>query len=280
MGTINVRANNCIGGRQAISTTKKYEDLRFNDDFMFGRVISEYPDICKELLEVILDTKIEAIYPETQKSITATVDGKDIRLDAYVVDDESKVYDVEMQNHSGADTRREPELPKRSRYYQGMIDLAILNGGQRYQSLKTSYIIFICTYDPFGAGLKRYTFKNLCLEDPAISLDDQSVKIFLNTKGTRSGRIEISEELQHFLDYMNTGETGNSFTRRLDEAVESVRENKNWRHEYMKKLIVMQEKFDEGIEQGQRFMLFGLVNDGLITLETAANRLGLDEASF
>lgn len=56
----------------------------------------------------------------------------------------------------------------------------------------------------------------------------------------------------------------------------------------MKELIVMQEKFDEGIEQGleqgleqgQRFMLFGLVNDGLITLETAADRLGLDEASF
>lgn len=96
MGTINVRANNCIGGRQAISTTKKYEDLRFNDDFMFGRVISEYPDICKELLEVILDTKIEAIYPETQKSITATVDGKDIRLDAYVVDDESKVYNFHL----------------------------------------------------------------------------------------------------------------------------------------------------------------------------------------
>lgn len=41
------------------------------------------------------------------------------------------------------------ELPLRVRYYQGMIDQEILSSGTDYIFLKETYIIFICTYDPF-----------------------------------------------------------------------------------------------------------------------------------
>ncbi len=38
-------------------------------------------------------------------------------------------------------------------YYQGMIDLNILEKGEDYRNLKKSYVIFICTFDQYGKGV-------------------------------------------------------------------------------------------------------------------------------
>ena len=93
--------------------SKSYEELTFVDDFMFCKIMTSRPDLCKELLELVLDIKIKEInFPESQKSIEHTYNGKGIRLDVYVDDDEGTVYDLEMQ----AVVKR--ELPKRMRYYQ------------------------------------------------------------------------------------------------------------------------------------------------------------------
>ena len=71
-------------------------------------------------------------------------DAKSIRLDVYVKDNENIVYNIEMQ---ASDTK---ELPKRSRYYQSLIDLQLIDKGQTYRKLNRSYIIFICLEDIFG----------------------------------------------------------------------------------------------------------------------------------
>lgn len=44
-------------------------------------------------------------------------------------------------------TTKYEELPKRSRYYQDIIDLNLIEKGEAYDILNTSYIIFICTFD-------------------------------------------------------------------------------------------------------------------------------------
>ena len=75
-------------------------------------------------------------------------------------------------------------LPKRMRYYQGMIDLNILEKGENYKNLKKSFVIFICTFDLFGLGRHVYTFENRCIEDLELPLGDDTTKIILNTKGT------------------------------------------------------------------------------------------------
>ena len=72
---------------------------------------------------------------------------------------------------------------------RAMIDLNILDKGQDYTTLKKSYVIFICTFDPFGEGRHIYTFCNTCQENTALTLDDDAVKIILSTKGT-NGRCE------------------------------------------------------------------------------------------
>ena len=72
-----------------------------------------------------------------------TADGKGIRFDVYSEDDSGIVYDCEMQ------TSKKDNLPKRTRYYQGMIDLNLLERGADYKELKKSYVIFICPFDQF-----------------------------------------------------------------------------------------------------------------------------------
>ena len=37
---------------------KQYQELTFTDDFMFGKVLVNNPEICRRLLEVLLEIKI------------------------------------------------------------------------------------------------------------------------------------------------------------------------------------------------------------------------------
>jgi predicted transposase/invertase (TIGR01784 family) len=125
---------------------QEYGNLSLANDFMFAKVMRNKV-LCKKMLEVILNVDIEKIeYPEEQKAIDITQDAKSVRLDVYVKDAKSTIYNVEMQ---ATDTK---ELPKRSRYYQDMIDLNLIEKGQPYSVLNKSYVIFICMSDVFGKG--------------------------------------------------------------------------------------------------------------------------------
>ena len=203
---------------------KPIEALTITDDFMFGAVMRD-PKLCKPLLEMILGVKIRKIeYPELQKTLNERYGSKSIRLDVYVEDEAGTVYDVEIQ------TTEKKHLPKRTRYYQGVMDLHILEKGEDYSKLRRSYIIFICTYDPFGKGRWQYTFENLCKEDPDIALEDGATRIILNTKGSAG---EISNDLKALLRYMDGLMPADDYTRALDNAVADIRADEKWRREYM-----------------------------------------------
>ena len=49
--------------------------------------------------------------------------------------------------------------------------------------LKQSFVIFVCTFDPFHIGRHVYTVENRCVEDTNLLLNDATQKIILNTKG-------------------------------------------------------------------------------------------------
>ena len=221
---------------------KKYEELELRDDFMFSRIMSN-PKFVKPLLETILGVKIRKIvYPQTQKTIDLSLQAKGIRLDVYVEDDQNTVFNLEMQTSDGAN------LPKRMRYYQGMIDLNILDKGQDYTTLKKSYVIFICTFDPFGEGRHIYTFCNTCQENTALTLDDDAVKIILSTKGTMD---DVSPEMKRILDYIDGKGASDKFTEELEEAVRSARQNERWRLDYMTLEYEYRQRYLEGKEEGR-----------------------------
>ena len=220
-----------------------WEELQISNDFIFGKVMQD-PKLCKELLQRILPgLKIDHIeYPETQKAIRPDIDAKSVWLDVYVEDGKGTVYDIEMQ------VGMSKELPKRTRYYQSLLDMRMIDKGEPYKKLKPSYIIFICPFDQFGMGRHIYTFENICKEDKSVLLNDGTTKIFLNAKGTMD---DVSPELKAFLDYVAGKKPADPFVDELEEAVKNARKNREWRHEYMTLLMRDQENIEMGMEIGK-----------------------------
>ena len=203
---------------------KTIDELTISDDFMFGAVMKD-PKLCKPLLEYILGIKIKEIkYPQRQKVIDERYDSKSVRLDVYVEDDENTVYNIEIQTTSNKN------LPKRMRYYQGIIDMHTISKGSKYKELKKSFVIFICTFDPFGENRYIYTFENTCRENKNLTLNDETLKVIVNVYGTVGN---ISSELKAVLDYIAKGIANTDYTKNLDNAVEKVRNDEEWRAEYM-----------------------------------------------
>ena len=203
----------------------KYEELSFTDDFMFCKVLTTNPELCRELLELIIGKKVGAFARlDQQKPIEITADGKGVRFDVYSEDDQNVVYDCEMQ------TKDNSNLPKRARYYQGMIDLNLIQKGMRYSELKKSYVIFICLEDVFGKNLPVYTFNYICEQDYSVRLGDEATKVIVNAAGSRNG---LSEDMCSFLDFLSKKETNSNFTKELQGAVNESIAKKKWKVEYM-----------------------------------------------
>ena len=206
---------------------KEWKDLTIADNFIFGKVLENDPVVCKQLLETILDCKIDEIaYPEREKTIETRHDSKGIRLDVFVkTADGRKMFDIEIQ------TSNKDDLAKRMRYYQGLIDNDSIEKGNHYWKISASYIIFVCTFDYYKQGRHLYVFRNRCDQDYELLMGDEAVKIFLNAKGKKN---DVSQDLLDFLNYINGKKSSNPLVEALDKNVQFVKKNKNWRNDYMR----------------------------------------------
>lgn len=249
-----------------------YDELQFKDDFLFCKILTLRPDLAKDLLELILKIKIKKVDIKKQLPIEITSDGRGIRLDVYVEDESSNtVFDIEMQ------TSKKTEIPKRSRYYQGMIDLNLIERGAKFKELKQSYVIFICMQDPFGEGRHIYTFQNLCLEDPSLRLNDETTKVFLNASGEID---DVSDELKDFFNLLKTGQGNIALSRAIQAEVINARSHTKWRAEYMTLYMRDMENQEIGFNTGKLHTLVTLVNENAITPEVAASQLSISVEEF
>ena len=249
--------------------SKKYEELDFTDNFFFCKILMKNKKLCIELLEMILKIKIkDIVFIAEQKPIEITVDGRGVRLDVYVEDEAKTVYDIEMQ------PTMQPNLSKRSRYYQGMIDLNLIERGADFTELKKSYVIFICLKDPFDKGLHVYTFENRCKEIPDLKLGDETTKVFVNAAGTAE---DISNEMKDFLDYLEGKGTKSDFARRIDEEVSRARTHVEWRVEYMSLILRDHEKREDGRQEIRRMVVMNMLKANE-PIEKICSYAGCDEA--
>ncbi len=221
---------------------KPVEELRFTDDFMFCRVMQN-PDLCKGVIERLLGIKVEKIeYPELQKEIRPYYSAHGIRLDVYVKDSD-RIFDIEMQ------TTIPDDLPRRMRYYQSMIDVDSLISGCEYETLKESYVIFLCTKDPFGLGFPVYTFKTACKEKDGFILDDGINKLFFNARAFAS---EKNLEIKGFLGYLCSGKPSDHFTEYIEQRVERLKINEIFRSDYMMDALPLHDARRAGLKEGAK----------------------------
>ena len=207
---------------------KSFDQLTITDNYMFETVMRD-PERVKPLLEMVIEKKIRKIVlVETEKTQDTGYLSRGIRMDVYIEDDQNTVYDVEMQ------TSKKRHLGKRFRYYQSSIDVDIVNKGENVGKLKTSYIIFITTYDPFGQGWYVYPFDTVCLWAPELRMEDATTWYVLNTTGTKDAEgHEVSDDIKEMLSWMNGGEAKTQYTKMLDAAVKEIKQNEERRREYM-----------------------------------------------
>ena len=264
---------------------KPVEELRFTDDFMFCRVMQN-PELCKGVIERLLEIKVERIeYPELQKEIRPYYSAHGVRMDVYVKDSD-RIFDIEMQ------TSVPDDLPRRMRYYQSMIDIDTLIKGSEYETLKESYVIFLCTKDPFGLGPPVYSFSTVCKEKKDFALNDGINKLFFNASAFAS---EKNLEIKGFLGYLCSGKPSDTFTEDIEQRVERLKINEIFRSDYMMDALPLHDARKAGLKEGialgeKRGILAGernkaisatrkLLEMNLLTIEqiAAATQLSVDE---
>ena len=231
-------------------------------DLMFSCVMRN-KKTCKDLIEIIfpgkkvgkikfpdgleLDPESKDFELELQKFLQLNPLGKSVRLDVYFKDSDT-VYNIEMQGLTTKDL-----LPRRARMYSSLIDANILDKGMDYEKLIDSYVIFICTFDPFDRDKCIYRFRSICEDEKDLSEGNGRYNIYLNTIGTKDN---ISFDLKEMFRYINGEEsaigmeTKSEFVKTLDKYVQEYNANDTWRRGYMTFELRMRDNYKNGRAEG------------------------------
>lgn len=220
-------------------TMKSYDELFFTDDFLFSKIMRN-PKIAKGVVQNLLGIKVKKIeFVTSQYSIDELYNGKGIRLDAYL-EDEDKIIDIEMQ------TVIKKDEGLRMRYYQSMMDIDHLNRGESFKNLKEFYVVFICLDDPFGDAKPVYNFATKELDGSRI-LNDRIHKVIYNASSFEKAD---DRNVHAFLQFLKNRTATDSLTKEIQSAVNSCKNHQRWRAEYMLWKDQIREWKDEAREDG------------------------------
>ena len=118
---------------------------------------------------------------------------------------------------------------------------------------------------PFeGKDLHKFTFRNVCVEDPELELGDGMCKIFLTPAGTAD---DVSKEMRELMNYIADNKAESDFTVRLENAVNAIKKGEGWRREYAQLKEKMDAQYEagknEGIAEGRETGIKALIQDNL-----------------
>ena len=86
--------------------------------------------------------------------------------------------------------------------------------------MRKSFEIFIYNYDPFGTSRFLYTFQKRYDEDHALCMNEEAVKIVVNTKGTIG---DVNPMLEEVITHLDKQKEMDDYSREMDEAVTAVK---------------------------------------------------------
>ncbi len=232
---------------------KSWQDLKFTDDYMFKKTM-EAEDICIDTLNAFLSWDISRItYFEKEKALKAYYDTKGVQLDVYVRDEIERIYDVEMQVRKMQEKKEEQKtdamtsLAKRARFYQSEIDTDLLLKGALYSDLRPTLIMFLCPFKIFGGKRAIYHFKRTCMEDPKLTLPDETEFIFISSKGDRKG---LSKRACAILDYMDGKESNDPLIKRIAARISAIKRSETEERDYVTYEMRLREERAEGRKEG------------------------------
>ena len=236
----------------------QYHQFNLSDFALFLSVM-KVKKAYQNVLSIILDEPELQLQEVKVEQVVLNKSGKRaIRLDAWAVDSDSRVFNTEMQNKT-----KDDDIRKRSRFYQGLLDTPILKAGKKtkYKNLPSTVIIFITQEDIFGRDLARYTFIEKCEEAEDLNLEDGTKKIFLNMT-SRNGRPELVSLLQYMKDTrMNNPEikVKDKRIKELGDIVEEVKQSEEWE---AVNLNILEFGMEKGMEKGMEALILDNLEEG------------------
>lgn len=240
-----------------MNTSKSLQDLNLIDAFLFS-ASTENPRnaelIARIIIERVIGKKVKKISVMPEKQLLGIdIRHHGIRMDVCITECEAdnivRVYDIEPNKYDLE------ELPRRSRYYQALADVKLLETGKSYKNLPEYISIWILPEDPFGRNQMIYTVKNVVAEDAQIEYNDGVKKLFLYTDGQIGGSEALGNLLQYFAQSSEENAL-DSDLQQLHTIVKATKSNQKVGERYM----TLQEMIDyekaaaqkEGREEGRK----------------------------
>lgn len=220
------------------SSGKTLNELNLMDAYLFETVTNN-PVFAEKMAKMIiwraLGIQVQDVTVETEKELKGIhMDKRGIRMDIYAKeysysDDKNfpdRIYDIEPNNYGKG------ELPRRSRFYQSLLDTKLLPTGTPFQKLPEIFTIWILPYDPFDDDRMIYTVKNMVVENQKIIYNDGITKIFLFINGNKGGSIELKNMLLYFAN-TNTANAVDNELSDLQQMVSAIKQDDRERERYM-----------------------------------------------
>ena len=247
---------------------KTIDEMSLIDDFLMACVASD-PHVgapcIKKILSILLQKEFAEVRVTAQKLIPGNNPGlRGIRMDVEVeeiikdngVENIASVYDLEPHKKDNTD------IPHRNRFYQAKIDSKHLPAGTRnFGKLPDLYVIMILDYDPFGEDRVLYTFRNCCIESPALPYEDGLTFMIFYTEGKIGG----SQKIKNMLNYIQSSKVTDNATKEINDYVVSVKADP----EVKEDIMTLGDHFDmereagraEGRAEGERKFILDLLAD-------------------
>ena len=256
------------------------DQMNLLDRFLFNETVED-PEIYRAVVEILMEGHIALLdWAQTEKELRVSPELRQVRLDVIGMDADGGVYQLEMQQNNTYN------LPKRSRYYQGQIDVSLLDPGSvNFNELNDLTMILVAPFDIFGYGLYRYTFEEYCHEVPGLKLNDGARRIFINTNGRNSD--QFSGEFLEFMEYINSttdeigAKTKSERIRQIHTRVRNIRKSEKMGVKLMQaweqKIYDKMEARAEGLAEGRAEGLIEGRAEGLIEGRAEGRAEGLTE---
>ena len=187
-----------LWGRKEIYMKKTNENQEYfglTNDVIFGWIM-ESDENCLAIIRAILPELniTNIVHRETKYDNIPVPSMHNVRFYAEVQDDQERNYDIEIKMANN------DNLGESARLYQSQIDYAAFMMGKTYHDYNESFVILLCSFDPFGYGLRRYQFHHYEDSIQDLRFDTKSHVIYINAKGTKG---EVSNDLAGIIDVMN-----------------------------------------------------------------------------
>ena len=215
---------------------KRLQALRpIDDDFMRCLFRNNIP-LTQELIDAIFPTeglRIKTV--ETQADLKHLTGPRSLCLDILASDAQDKKYNIEIQrSDKGAGS-------KRARYHSSALDVDLLKKKQDFDSLPTTYVIFITENDHYNHELSMYHIERVIQEtnDP---FNDEAHIIYVN--GQYRGDDALGE-LMHDFSCSDWREMKNE---KLADATRGLKETEEGVNTMCR---ILEEMCDEAVAKGE-----------------------------